>query len=198
MDLFDKEEFTHTNVENDSDYTETDSEITPDLDKVKNLIKKVKALADKGIDGERESAQQTLEKLLKKYGIKSKDIEQNNKTKRTFRIVNKDDCITILSQIIWDVVPDAKIKQHVRALEIYCSLTNEQFIEISEKYQYYWKLWCEEKQHTIIAFVVKNNLGVNQNEGNKILDEKTLKGAKDKMATVTKGNYINKKTKLIA
>jgi len=182
-DLFDNEEY--------------NSEITPDLDRLKNLISKVKELADRGVDGERDSAQKTLEKLLKKYGIKLKDIEQQNKTKRTFRIVNKDDCITILSQIIWDVVPDAKIKQHVRALEIYCSLNNEQYIEVCEKYEYYWKLWCEEKKHTLIAFVVKNNLGVNHNEGSKTLDEKTIKGAKDKMATVTKGNYINKKTKLI-
>jgi len=82
-------------------------------------------------------------------------------------------------------------------LEIYCSLTNEQYIEVCEKYQYYWKLWCEEKQHTLIAFVVKNNLGVNQNAGTNNLDEKTIKGAKDKMATVTKGNYVNKKAKLI-
>jgi hypothetical protein len=195
-DLFDNEEYNSTTID-DSDNNESDSEITPDLDRLKNLIGKVKGLADRGVDGERDSAQNTLEKLLNKYGIKLKDIEQQNKTKRTFRIVNKDDCITVLSQIIWDVVPDAKIKQHIRALEIYCSLTNEQYIEVSEKYQYYWKLWCEEKQHTLIAFVVKNNLGVNHNEGSKKLDEKTIKGAKDKMATVTKGNYINKKTKLI-
>jgi len=193
-DLFDNEDYNST-IMNDSD--ECDSEITPDLDRLKNLIGKVKGLADRGVDGERDSAQKTLEKLLNKYGIKLKDIEQQNKTKRTFRIVNKDDCITVLSQIIWDVVPDAKIKQHVRALEIYCSLNNEQYIEVCEKYEYYWKLWCEEKKHTLIAFVVKNNLGVNHNEGSKTLDEKTIKGAKDKMATVTKGNYINKKTKLI-
>ena len=194
-DLFDNEEYNSTTI-NDSINDECDSEITPDLDRLKNLIGKVKGLADRGVDGERDSAQKTLQKLLNKYGIKLKDIEQQNKTKRTFRIVNKDDCITILSQIIWDVVPDAKIKQHVRALEIYCSLTNEQYIEVSEKYQYYWKLWCDEKKHTLMAFVVKNNLGVSD-KGTVKLDEETIKGAKDKMATVTKGNYINKKTKLI-
>lgn len=178
------------------DNDECNSEITPDLDRLKNLISKVKELADRGVDGEQNAAKEKLQELLEKYGIKLKDIEQQNRSKRTFRIVNKDDCVTILSQVIWDVVPKTKISQHVRALEVYCLLTDEQYIEVCEKYNYYWKLWCEEKKYTLIAFVAKNHIGVSDNDGVH-LDEKTINAIRSKVGLVTKGDYINKNNKLI-
>jgi len=60
-DLFDNEEYNSTTI-NDSINDECDSEITPDLDRLKNLIGKVKGLADRGVDGERDSAQKTHQK----------------------------------------------------------------------------------------------------------------------------------------
>ena len=39
------------------------------------LLKKIKALAEAGIGGEKKNAQEMLKKLMKKYKIKEKDIE---------------------------------------------------------------------------------------------------------------------------
>lgn len=39
------------------------------------LLKKIKALADRGIDGERESAQTLLARLMEQYGISETELE---------------------------------------------------------------------------------------------------------------------------
>ena len=169
--------------------------ITPDLDKVKSLISKVRELAERGVEGERNSAQDKLELLLKKYGLKLKDIEKENRLKRTFRISNKDDCITIITQTIWDVAPKTEIKQHNRKLEIYCNLTAEQYLEVCEKFEYYWKLYQQEKKEFTVAFVIKNKLGTDGHSGDTEINEETKQGIKKKMDGITKGQFVNKNTK---
>lgn len=175
-----------------------DTEITPDLDKLKTLLVKVKELAERGDSGERDVAKTKLEKLLKKYGLKLKDVELQNKNKRIFRIVNKEDCVNIISQTIWDVAPKVDIKQSTRKLEVYCSLTSEEYIEVCEKFNYYWNLWCKEKKQFLTAFIIKNKLGTEgQSSKGEKLDEETIAGIRKKMNGVAKGNYVNKKSKLI-
>ena len=41
------------------------------------MIKKVKALANRGVGGEKEDAAKLLEKLMKKYGIEEADISED-------------------------------------------------------------------------------------------------------------------------
>ena len=44
-------------------------------EKYLELARKLKALADKGIDGEKYNAQKQLDKIMKKYGIRMEDLE---------------------------------------------------------------------------------------------------------------------------
>lgn len=43
------------------------------------LLKKIKALADRGIDGERESAQTLLARLMEQYGISETELEEERR-----------------------------------------------------------------------------------------------------------------------
>lgn len=173
-------------------------EINPDLEKIKSLIVKVKELANRGIAGEKDSANRKLVLLLEKYNFKLKDIQSESNLKRIFRVVNKDDCVSILSQTIWDVVPDAKIEQHPRKLEVYCNLNAEQYIEVCEMSDYYWKLWCEEKKQSLTAFILVNKLGINGVSCGYEMNEARVNGIKKKMGGVVKGEYINKKLKKLS
>lgn len=49
------------------------------------LLKKIKALADRGVDGERESAQTLLARLMEQYGISETDLEEERRETAWFR-----------------------------------------------------------------------------------------------------------------
>jgi len=176
--------------------------ITPDLERIKVLVSKVLELAKKGVDGEKKAAKIKLEKLLKKYGLTLSDIDgdENDKQQRTFRIKNREDYLTVLTQVIWDVVPDIGIQQNTKRLEIYSKLTTEQYIEVNEKFNYFWNFWVKEKEQFLMAFVIKNRLGLvskNRHGEAKPMDSEMKEGIRDKMLTVAKGKYISKNTKQI-
>lgn len=42
-----------------------------------DVIKKLKALSDRGINGEKENATKLLNKLMKKYGITEEELEKS-------------------------------------------------------------------------------------------------------------------------
>lgn len=181
---------------------DSNENITPDLERIKILIGKVAELANRGVGGEKESAKKKLEKLLKKYGLTLADIDgsENDKQQRAIRIKNREDYLTVLTQVIWDVVPDIRIQQNMKKLEIYVKLTTEQYIEVKEKFDYFWNLWVKEKEQFLMAFVIKNRLGLVSNKRSdeaKPMDDETKNGIRDKMLTVAKGKYVSKNTKRI-
>lgn len=181
---------------------EQENNITPDLDRIKTLISKVFELSKKGVGGEKIAAQKKLEKLLKKYGLTLSDIngDEDDKQQRVFRIKNREDYLTLLTQVIWDVVPDVRIQQNTRKLEIYSKLNTEQYIEVNEKFNYFWNLWSKEKEQFLMAFIITNRLGLvskNRHGEAKKMDKETVDGIKEKMFSVKKGKYISKNTKQI-
>lgn len=81
----------------------------PDLEKIKELLKKVQALAERGIEGEKEAAKGKLKILLAKYNVSLSEIIKNRKTKREFSLKNTGECATILLHCILDTEPKAKV-----------------------------------------------------------------------------------------
>ncbi len=171
------------------------SEESPEFDKLKNLLLKIKELSERGVNGEKESAEKKLHELLNKYDLELTDIEIKDKFKRTFRIKNREDYITVLSHVIWSVSPKVNIKENTRKLEVYCSLTNEHYIEVCERFDYYWSLWCSDKTQMLMAYIVKNGLTVSDVKTKH--NDELIKGVRNKMDSVTKGEYVNKKQKLL-
>lgn len=178
-----------------------DMENNSDLERIKELLQKVNELATRGVGGEKEAAQRKLEKLLNKYGLTLNSLNNEKSKERTFKIKNREDYVTILSHVIWDIHPDAKINQNTRKLEVYSKLTTEQYIEVTEKFDYFWKLWCKEKEEFMMAFIINNRLGIRAGkvkaEGKVTLDSNLINSLRDKIISSSKGEYVSKNKKLI-
>jgi len=70
-------------------------------DKIIELLKKINALAKRGVDGERENAAQRLEYLMGKYGVTFDMLEADTKKEREFVVLQ--DQQKFFSQIVYSV-----------------------------------------------------------------------------------------------
>ena len=66
------------------------------------LLKKIKALADRGVDGERENAQAILYRLMEQYGISEAEIEEDRRETAWFSYSQETER-RLLNQIIYMV-----------------------------------------------------------------------------------------------
>lgn len=164
--------------------------VTPETEKIKNILLKIKELADRGEEHERNVAHNKLEFLLKKYKLSYSDLISNKPQHRRFEIDDKNDCLRLLSQCIWGVCIGTEI--NYKGKFVYVSpITTEQFIEINEKFNYYWDEYKKQREVFFIAFISKNNLGVESCKGKKIDNDKVLKVA-NMMRGMEKSNYKTK------
>lgn len=164
-------------------------------EKIKELLLKLKSLSKQGIGGEKDNAIEMLEKALKKYGLTLEDLENLEKKLREFKVKNKDDATIILVQCICDVFPNAKIQQHARNLTVYCHLDSAEFIEVTEKYKHYYKIWLKEKKEFLTAFVVKNNIGLSGESSGKDIDEEEKMAIIKKMNSMDENKFVDKNRK---
>jgi len=166
--------------------------------RIKELLLKLKALSEQGNGGEKENATDMLNKALKKHGITLEDLEKEEKEGRTFKIKDRGDSSIILAQCIWDVVPNAEIKQNTKKLEIYCYLNASDFVEVSEKYKHYYNIWLKEKKEFLTAYILRNKigLGAESSSESKLTEEEQLSIVK-KMSSIDDNKFINKNLKML-
>ena len=157
-----------------------------DKKKILTLIEKVKKLSVSGDRGEKVNAQAMLDKLLQKYNLKKFELMQKPK-KRTFRLLNFKDCMVIMTHCILDTVEDTSIQGLDRKRELYCKLTDEQYIDVCEKFNHYYPLYNsqvqkhdKQREALLKAFLIKNNLGIvssdNDEEAEDVSDIKEMMG----------------------
>jgi hypothetical protein len=72
------------------------------MDKIIELAQKIKALADRGIGGEKLNAQQQLKRIMKKYNISTADIEGDKKEFVAFK-VKRESC-ALFDQVVSTVL----------------------------------------------------------------------------------------------
>jgi hypothetical protein len=71
------------------------------IDKIKNKLRKLKALADRGIDGEADTAQRLLAEVAKKYGIILDELDLEAEEQIRFEIkFTKEWQIAIFRQLV--------------------------------------------------------------------------------------------------
>lgn len=164
---------------------------TPDLDKIKSLLNKVNALAERGIDGEKDAARKKLKVLLEKYGIALKEIQANKRIKREFSLKNKTDCLDIFQHCVYVCAPKVKVFVYTYSCKAFCSLTPEEFVAVSEKFRYYWKLYEKQKAQFLHAFLIKNNLSVsNEDNDNPTLSDVETKELMKLVSALEKGSFM--------
>jgi hypothetical protein len=161
-----------------------------DSKEIKKLISKVKNLAERGDNGERDNAKAKLKILLEKYNIKK--FEEAKKKERSFKLSDFTDCKVIMVHCILDTNKDCQISGDARKKELYCKLTDEEYIDVCEKFNHYYPEYYSQKECFLNAFIIKNDLGiVDSNIDSSDID---VDGLKEVMESVIKNKY--KKTNL--
>jgi hypothetical protein len=128
-------------------------------EKIIELARKVKALAEQGTDGERSAAEGRLKILMEKYGFTPEDIESDQKRKIEVNYPNRHK--RLLRQILIKVLgKDADIlyykNSHKNLYLVYGTSAEE--VEIRALFDHYSKAFDKESETFFSAFVQRNNL----------------------------------------
>lgn len=128
------------------------------------LAKKIKALCDNGVDGEKENAEILLKTFLKKHNISLDDLEKESENDYFFKVKKSD--IRLFQQICKRVNYDLKIYSvplHVVNANklvgnVLITCTTFEFVEISSMFGHYKKLYESELEVFYKAFLMANDL----------------------------------------
>lgn len=175
------------------------------MSKIIELGKKIKALADKGIGGEKANAEKMLNDFLKKHNIKIEDIE-GEEVKDYFFMLKTDSAKKLFSQIGKSIRYDMKcygefgkkkVKDYSLPGNFMATCTVSEFIELKSKVDFYSNLYDQELDIFFTAFVRANDLLVDPPAGIKRdisdLTPKELedyKRASALSASIKKGHYM--------
>lgn len=126
------------------------------------LLKKIKALADRGIDGERESAQAVLARMMKKYGINEEELEAEHRETAWFPYSQETER-RLLNQIIYMVTGaigfggvGAYSGRKRKKMGAECTAAER--LEIEANYAFFKAAMEEDLEIFYSAFANKNNL----------------------------------------
>lgn len=165
-------------------------------DDLERKLKSLKALAERGVDGEAENAKTLLDRLMKQYKISDEDLS-NEKKFEFFHSEDGEFSYKLLIQIAAKHFPDIgiiklkdrrddftnRMKRYVRAKfhlnwcpDIYIEATKGDYLGLMSMYDIYWYSLQEHKDAFYISFLYKNDLLVPpRNEDKEPSEEEMLK-----------------------
>lgn len=120
-------------------------------------IKKLQALAERGVGGEKDTAKKMLQKMLEKNGIKSLNELESEKYEYTLFSYNGKHEIKLLKQCMYKVLTAAgditiyRTRGTRQKIGIYC--TKAQKIEIELEFEFYRNVFYEELSTFMDAFI---------------------------------------------
>lgn len=125
------------------------------------LLKKLKALADNGVGGERENAQAMLDKLLAKYDISAETLSDDEVSDHGFTY-HSDFERRLLSQLRAKIATNRdafryKYGKGARST-FYCTCTEAEALQIQIEFEFYAALWKEEQETFFGAFIQKHQI----------------------------------------
>lgn len=121
------------------------------------LAKKLKALADRGVGGEKSNAEIMLLKLLEKHNISENELSQNLVSQHYFNV--RLDQSFLFHQVAYMVLGHTsywKTKRKPTRIGLDC--TSYQFIEITACFNFYWKEYEKDLKVFRSAFIQKNEI----------------------------------------
>jgi hypothetical protein len=169
------------------------------MEKQIKLLKKLKALAERGVKGEAENAKDLLYKMLEKHGLTINDIEGEKEHdfymtipdthhKLWYQIVKKTRKTINAYNFPLDVVKKNKLEGNKM---IVC--TTAEFIEIEQTFEHYKSLYEEEMSIFHKAFLSANNLLIERDETDSN-NELTEKEIQDWLRMIKMAETITSKT----
>ena len=127
--------------------------------KIIELIRKVKALADKGVSGESVSAKEKLKRLCNKYNISEndlRDLDEKNDYILLFRDKNERELLLNIVCMVLDV-PAFKWDENKSCAKM--KLTEFQYRDIISAFEYYQKMYDDYKRYLIQGMLARNAVG---------------------------------------
>ena len=131
-----------------------------DRDEFKALLKKLKTLAERGVGGEKATAQKKLDKLLKANGLTEKDLLDDEPMYYLFSYQGPLK-LRLLNQCLYKTLGAANYQTYKsprtrNKIGAYC--TPAQKLEIDLDYQFYSSLFDEEADILMTAFISKQDI----------------------------------------
>ena len=131
-------------------------------EKQKALLQKLKALAERGVGGEKEGAERKLKQLMAKYGVDQLELEGDQVSRYEIKYRGEFEH-RLLSQIVYRARNDKEGQYHRRhgqgsrsILIVEC--TKAQEIQIRIEFEFYRDLLKEEQELLFEAFIQKHRL----------------------------------------
>ena len=131
-------------------------------EELKAKLKKIQALAERGVGGEKESAQKKLAQLLFDNDLTEEDLEEEKERYYLFSYSGGTYKSRLLQQVMYKVLGhnrDYKFykTRHTRnKIGIYC--TPAQKVEIDLDYEFYCNLFEKEVETLLTAFIQKQDI----------------------------------------
>jgi hypothetical protein len=125
--------------------------IADQLDDIKQKAKKLKALADKGVGGEKNNAKKMLDDYLKKHNLKLDDID-DSRFMRNIKVPNMHEARQMLIECVLSLVPDAKFQEDLTKKIVRVRLNDIDYLEVLDKFQYFWTAFQKDRQLLLISY----------------------------------------------
>lgn len=136
--------------------------MTPERERILQRIRRVQALAERGVAGEKESAAATLDRLMKQYGITEADIAEERRELAWFRYKTPIER-KLLLQVIYAVTGragsgcvGAYTGRTRKQVGIQCTAAER--LEIQFDYDFFRAALEEEMGRFFSAFLIKNGI----------------------------------------
>lgn len=133
-------------------------------EKKKELLKKLQALAERGVGGEKETAERKLRQLMEKYGIDEMEFAEDKLQEFEFKYKNAQE-EQLIRQLFYKMFGSewrsksytyrcGKGSKSIRGIEC----TKAEGIQLQIEYEFYKELWREEMALFWSAFIQKHHI----------------------------------------
>lgn len=150
------------------------------MSKYIELAKKIKALAEQGIDGEKDNAEKLLQSLMKKHNISIEDLEDEKnegfyfqippyKHELEYRILNQ--LTGIFKLKLYGRFPPKVMREYGLKGNYMIECSKLVYLEINAKYEFYIARMEKRIDEFFYAFCITNNLLVDPGKQIQLSDE---------------------------
>lgn len=123
------------------------------------LIKKIKALADRGVGGEKENAQKLLKSLMLKYNISEEELDEEVIKEFYITVPKFYRSMDLIYQVLYSVVGEnCRNMLWRRGRKRFLKCTTAEFLEFEAKFKFYFYHYKKEIDRYYSAFIQANEI----------------------------------------
>ena len=127
------------------------------------LLKKIRALAERGVGGEADNAEEILRRLMEKYGVSEDELDEEESRRHDFEYHGKEQ-EKLLRQVVYKVTGGYAYNLVYRAsgrkvkTRLGADCTAAEKVEIEFLFDFYTRLWERERDAFLSAFIQKHRI----------------------------------------